>query len=88
MNFVYTPLNHNAFPDYPWDKKLDEFRTQARVIEDAGFSAFWFAEHHFAYPDGWNNVVPNSILAGADLAAHTTKLRIGQCGVSLPDWHL
>ena len=40
-----------------------------------------------ASPDGWNNVVPNSILARADLAAHTTKLCIGQCGVSLPDWH-
>ncbi len=87
MQFVYSPYYHNAYPDYPWDKKLEEFRDQARLIEQAGFSAIWFAEHHFAYPDGWNNVTPNPILAGADLAAHTTKLRIGQCGVSLPDWH-
>ena len=66
---------------------MEEFRAQAKLIEEAGFSAFWFAEHHFAYPDGWLNVPPNPILAGADLAAPTTRLRIGQCGVNLPDWH-
>ena len=87
MQIAYSPFYHDSSPDYPWDKSMDEFRAQAKLIEEAGFTAFWFAEHHFAYPDGWMNVTPNPILAGADLAAHTTKLRIGQCGVNLPDWH-
>ena len=87
MQITYSRFYHDSSPDYPWDKSMDEFRAQAKLIEEAGFTAFWFAEHHFAYPDGWMNVTPNPILAGADLAAHTTKLRIGQCGVNLPDWH-
>ena len=46
----------------------------------------WLAEHHFSW-DGWNRAMTNPILVGADLAAHTQRIRVGQCGVILPDWH-
>ena len=84
MQFSYSLYYHIGFPDYPWDKKPEEYRAQDRLIEQAGFTTIWFAKHHFAYPDGWNNITPNLILAGADLIAHTSKLRIGQRGISPP----
>ena len=67
--------------------QIDEWRTEAKLFEDAGFTGIWVAEHHFFW-DGWQTPTPpNPILAGADIAAHTTKLRIGQCGVCLTDRH-
>ena len=37
---------------------------------------------------GWLGFTsPNPLMLGQDLAAHTDTLRIGQCGVILPDWH-
>jgi len=67
--------------------QVDEWRAEARLYEQAGFTAVWVAEHHFTW-DGWvTPTPPNPILTGADLAAHTTTLRIGQCGVCLPDRH-
>lgn len=67
--------------------QIDEWRAEAKLFEDAGFTGVWVAEHHFFW-DGWlTPTPPNPILAGADIAAHTTKLRIGQCGVCLTDRH-
>lgn len=71
---------------YPWDKLTDEFRDIAGLLDQAGFTTVWLAEHHFSW-DGWNRAMTNPILVGADLAAHTERIRVGQCGVILPDWH-
>ena len=71
---------------YPWDKLTDEFRDIAGLLDQAGFTTVWLAEHHFSW-DGWNRAMTNPILVGADLAAHTKRIRVGQCGVILPDWH-
>ena len=71
---------------YPWDKLTDEFREIAGILDQAGFTTVWLAEHHFSW-DGWNRAMTNPILVGADLAAHTKRIRVGQCGVILPDWH-
>ena len=71
---------------YPWDKLTDEFREIAGILDQAGFTTVWLAEHHFSW-DGWNRAMTNPILVGADLAAHTQRIRVGQCGVILPDWH-
>ena len=47
----------------------------------------WCAEHHFFW-DGWVTPTPtNPLLFAAYISRHTTKLRIGSCGVGLPDWH-
>ena len=71
---------------YPWDKLTDETRQIACLLDQAGFTTVWLAEHHFSW-DGWNRAMTNPILVGADLAAHTRQIRVGQCGVILPDWH-
>ena len=67
--------------------QVDEWRAEAKLLDQAGFTTVWVAEHHFFW-GGWATPTPpNPILAGADLAAHTDRIRIGQCGVCLPDWH-
>src|SRR5262249_33658808 len=66
---------------------VDEWLDIARLLELAGYSGVWSAEHHFFW-DGWvTPAPPNSVLFGAYVAGRTTKLRIGQQGVCLPDWH-
>ena len=73
-----------AIEGYPW---LDEWREQAQFCEEAGFTGVWIPEHHFFW-DGWGApTATNPILMGAHLAAHTTRLRLGQCGVAINDWH-
>jgi alkanesulfonate monooxygenase SsuD/methylene tetrahydromethanopterin reductase-like flavin-dependent oxidoreductase (luciferase family) len=66
---------------------VEEWRGLARFMESAGFTGLWCAEHHFFW-DGWLAPTPtNAILLGAFIAGQTTSLRLGQCGVCLPDHH-
>jgi alkanesulfonate monooxygenase SsuD/methylene tetrahydromethanopterin reductase-like flavin-dependent oxidoreductase (luciferase family) len=85
MRFDSGLLNHcGELNGYP---RIQEWRESAKLIESLGFTAVWCAEHHFFW-DGWTNPVPtNPLLFGAFVAAQTTKLRLAQCGVCIPDWH-
>jgi alkanesulfonate monooxygenase SsuD/methylene tetrahydromethanopterin reductase-like flavin-dependent oxidoreductase (luciferase family) len=85
MRFDSGLLNHcGDVAGYP---RIREWQESAKLIESLGFTALWCAEHHFFW-DGWTNPVPtNPILFGAFIAAQTTKLRLAQCGVCIPDWH-
>jgi alkanesulfonate monooxygenase SsuD/methylene tetrahydromethanopterin reductase-like flavin-dependent oxidoreductase (luciferase family) len=66
---------------------VEEWRSTARFMESAGFTGLWCAEHHFFW-DGWLAPTPtNPMLLGAFIAGQTTSLRLGQCGVCLPDHH-
>jgi alkanesulfonate monooxygenase SsuD/methylene tetrahydromethanopterin reductase-like flavin-dependent oxidoreductase (luciferase family) len=66
---------------------VEEWRGLARFMESAGFTGLWCAEHHFFW-DGWLAPTPtNPMLLGAFIAGQTTTLRLGQCGVCLPDHH-
>jgi alkanesulfonate monooxygenase SsuD/methylene tetrahydromethanopterin reductase-like flavin-dependent oxidoreductase (luciferase family) len=78
-------LVHSGDPDnYP---PIDEWRETAQLLESTGFTTLWCAEHHFFW-DGWTQPTPtNPLQFGAFMAAQTTTLRMGQCGVCLPDWH-
>ena len=86
MRFDATPYYHVGVPQYPWARVIDEIVETARLLEQLGFTTIWFAEHHFAW-DGWYRAFPNPILVGTTVGAKTEKLRIGQCGVNLPDRH-
>jgi alkanesulfonate monooxygenase SsuD/methylene tetrahydromethanopterin reductase-like flavin-dependent oxidoreductase (luciferase family) len=86
MRFDATPYYHVGLAQYPWDRVIDEIVETARLQEQVGFTTMWFAEHHFAW-DGWYRAFPNPILAGTTVGAKTERLRIGQCGVNLPDRH-
>ena len=86
MRFDSTLYYHVGDGSYKWETLIDEYRETVKLLEEGGFEAVWLAEHHFHW-DGWYRAPPNPILLGADLAAHTTKLRLGQCGTIIPDWH-
>ena len=64
---------------------LDNLRQQTILAEELGFEAMWLGEHHFG-PYGAGDI-PNPILLGADLAARTTRIRIGQMANIAPWWH-
>jgi len=64
---------------------LDNLRQQTILAEELGFEAMWLGEHHFG-PYGAGDV-PNPILLGADLAARTSRIRIGQMANIAPWWH-
>ena len=64
---------------------LDNLRQQAVLAEELGFEAIWLGEHHFGlYGIG---DLPNAILLGADLAARTSRIRIGQMANIATWWH-
>jgi alkanesulfonate monooxygenase SsuD/methylene tetrahydromethanopterin reductase-like flavin-dependent oxidoreductase (luciferase family) len=62
---------------------LEELKEQVIYCEQAGFDIAWADEHHFNFRSVNS---PNPIVAGAMLAAHTSRIRIG-LPVPLPNWH-
>ena len=64
---------------------IDNLRQQTVLAEELGFEAMWLGEHHFG-PYGVGDL-PNPILLGADLAARTSRIRIGQMANIAPWWH-
>ena len=64
---------------------LDNLRQQTVLAEELGFEAIWLGEHHFT-PVGVGDL-PNPILLGADLAARTSRIRIGQMANIATWWH-
>src|SRR5262245_64220397 len=69
----------------PHDGLLDTLRGQVVLADEMGFETIWLGEHHFG-PHGMGNI-PNPILVGADLAARTTRIRIGQLANIAVWWH-
>ena len=67
------------------DQLMDNLRQQTVLAEELGFEAMWLGEHHFG-PYGVGDL-PNPILLGADLAARTSRIRIGQMANIAPWWH-
>ena len=80
MNTLANPAN-----DLSHEKQIDELREQTILAEEMGYECIWLGEHHFG-PYGQGNL-PNPILLGADLAARTTKIRIGQMANIAVWWH-
>ena len=66
-------------------KVIEEAREQAVYCDQAGFDSIWYTEHHFGH-EGYE-LVPNPILMGADIAAHTKNIRIGQAANIITFWH-
>ncbi|TCP24960.1 alkanesulfonate monooxygenase SsuD/methylene tetrahydromethanopterin reductase-like flavin-dependent oxidoreductase (luciferase family) [Scopulibacillus darangshiensis] len=74
------PGRHDEF-----DKVLDEAREQAVYCDKAGYDSIWYTEHHFGHEG--NELIPNPILMGADIAARTKRIRIGQAANVITFWH-
>lgn len=85
MRFDST-LYYHVGEDYSWPLLFDEMHETVGLLDELDFGGVWLAEHHFAW-DGWYRSGSNPILFGADVARYSDRLRIGQCGIILPDWH-
>lgn len=68
-----------------FDKVLDEAREQAIYCDQNGYHSIWYTEHHFGHEG--NELIANPILMGADIAARTKQIRIGQAANVATFWH-
>ncbi|MCM3791036.1 LLM class flavin-dependent oxidoreductase [Domibacillus indicus] len=64
---------------------LDEAREQAVYCDENGYDSIWYTEHHFGHEG--NELITNPILMGADIAARTKNIRIGQAANVATFWH-
>lgn len=71
---------HNEF-----NEVLDEIRETAVYCDESGYDSIWYTEHHFGHEG--NELIPNPILLGADIAARTKNIRIGQAANVATFWH-
>ena len=85
MRFDFVPF-FNPGENIPWNQVVKMMREQTQLAEDASFTTVWLTEHHFAH-NGYLNAPPNPIMMSLDLASHSTKIRVGQAPIVLPDWH-
>ncbi len=72
---IFTTVHDTGDGNTP-DATIDDFREQCVLAEELGYHAVWIGEHHFG-PYGVGDL-PNPILLGADIAARTSHIRIGQ----------
>ena len=86
MKFAaFTTVASSAGEATDAEQMIDNLRQQTVLAEELGFEAMWLGEHHFG-PYGIGDL-PNPILLGADLAARTSRIRIGQMANIAPWWH-
>ena len=85
MRFDST-LYYHVGQAYSWGLLFNEMRETVELLDQLHFNGVWLAEHHFAW-DGWYRSASNPILLGAEVARWSDRLRLGQCGLVLPDWH-
>jgi alkanesulfonate monooxygenase SsuD/methylene tetrahydromethanopterin reductase-like flavin-dependent oxidoreductase (luciferase family) len=69
----------------PWGALLDEARARTELADELGFDGLWLGEHHFD-AEGTDQL-PNPVMLAADLAARTSRIRLGMSAVTLPLWH-
>ncbi|MGF1609626.1 MAG: LLM class flavin-dependent oxidoreductase [Kiloniellales bacterium] len=85
MRFGYFANQNNRHLKKPFRQVVEETRDLARFIDEAGWHSIWFTEHHLGH-EGFE-VCPNPVLMSCDIAAHTTRLRIGQAANIITFWH-
>ncbi|MHA6800243.1 LLM class flavin-dependent oxidoreductase [Bounagaea algeriensis] len=64
---------------------FDEMREVATLADAAGYHSIWYTEHHFGH-EGFE-LVPNPVLMGTDIAARTSRIRIGQAANTVTFWN-
>ena len=85
MRFGYFTLSDNRYPDNPRSPEqfLVEIRDQAVLAEKLGLHSAWIGEHHF----NRRGCVSVPAIVLANIAAATTRLRLGPAVVVLPIHH-
>src|SRR4051812_41663886 len=68
-----------------YDQVMNEAREFACAADEAGFWSIWYTEHHFGHEG--IEITPNPVLMGTDIAARTSRIRIGQAANIATFWH-
>src|SRR4030095_15770106 len=80
-----TPVNERRYSNEHLASVFEKTEALARVMDDLGYDALWFAEHHFQH-EGYE-CIPNLLMFSVHLAHITQNLRFG-CGFNItPMWH-
>jgi alkanesulfonate monooxygenase SsuD/methylene tetrahydromethanopterin reductase-like flavin-dependent oxidoreductase (luciferase family) len=82
LGYFFTMYNLDRLP---YGQVLDSAAEQVLAVEEAGFHSAWLGEHHFG-AEGWETL-PNPTILAANLAARTTRIRLGFAAIILPQWH-
>jgi len=69
----------------PYTKILDEARDIAVYCDKNGWDSIWFTEHHLNH-EGMESCA-NPLMMGTDIAARTSKIRIGQACNVITFWN-
>ena len=84
MKFGYfcniTNWNHK-----PYSQVIDEVRDIATHCDSHQWDSFWLTEHHLNH-EGMD-ACPNPLMLGADIAARTEQIRIGQAANIITFWN-
>ena len=64
---------------------MDDAREFALAAEAAGFWSIWYTEHHFGHEGV--EITPNPVIMSTDIAARTSRIRIGQAANIITFWH-
>ncbi len=79
MKFGYF-CNTTNWKHKPYNQLLDEAREISVFCDENNWDSIWFTEHHFNH-EGMESCT-NPLMMGADIAARTKKIKIGQaCNV-------
>jgi alkanesulfonate monooxygenase SsuD/methylene tetrahydromethanopterin reductase-like flavin-dependent oxidoreductase (luciferase family) len=85
VGYAGTAVNDRSFSDEHLATVFDKAQAIAQLADDAGYSTFWMAEHHFQ-PEGYE-CIPNIVLLGLHLAHLTRNIRLGCAFNITPMWH-
>jgi len=77
--------NMSNWSHKPYDVLIDEVREIGIHCDGAGWDSIWFTEHHLNH-EGMD-ACPNPLMFGADIAARTKQIRIGQAANIIPFWN-
>ncbi|MGA7204157.1 MAG: LLM class flavin-dependent oxidoreductase [Specibacter sp.] len=68
-----------------YNQHMKDAREYAQAAEAYGFWSTWYTEHHFGHEG--QELTPNPVLMGTDIAARTSTIRIGQAAAIATFWH-
>jgi alkanesulfonate monooxygenase SsuD/methylene tetrahydromethanopterin reductase-like flavin-dependent oxidoreductase (luciferase family) len=84
MKFAYF-CNITNWTHKPYTQVVDEVRDIATHCDRNQWDSFWLTEHHLNH-EGMD-ACPNPLMLGADIAARTEQIRIGQAANIITFWN-
>lgn len=85
MRFGYFDNIHDPSQKRDYSDLIAEMRERATFLDEAGFDIYWLPEHHFSI---WGReLLANPLMMSTDIAARTSKIRIGLGAAIIGFWH-